>query len=580
MDSPLTHCEPSSISEIEVVTGPYALTWGAGNMSAIRAETHGSAEPTLKKLQGRFETGYDSNIGAAEATGSIFGNVGRLSYRVSGSWRTGGDYTSGDGAVVPADFTSSGGTGKFGLMLSECSRLSVSSGYQEQHDIDYPGRMMDAEFFKTLHVKGGWHYDQGPADEGRLRSFEAVAYLNDVTHRMNNDNKPTAKPDVDRTPPFAIDAESNMTSAVWGGRAAALFDFGKTLEIETGADIYASNRDGRRLIKRRDSGVVTSDDIVWPNAWIIDTGIFTRARRAIGKASTSAAIRLDRVKADPDSLGEFYVQNVVGGYEANETNLSGAASVSIPVAMNWTVSMGIGSVVRTADVNERYSNRFHSTKMQVTAEFMGNPRLKPERSTQLDLWVRTDHERVSGSINGYARRIDNYITVEATDLSPRMPSNPYAVYRYVNGEAEFIGLDGSFEASLSRTLMLGVDGAYTRATDLAHDEPVLGIPPLELGSSLRWTHPGARKHYVSGAMNWADRQDRVAETKGEKPTDGHTTFDLKVGWIAATGVELRGGVLNVTDANTVNHLNTRNPFTKEQVPEPGRVFFVELSYSL
>ncbi|HKK08390.1 MAG TPA: carboxypeptidase regulatory-like domain-containing protein, partial [Gemmatimonadota bacterium] len=39
MDSPLTHVDPSAIGSIDVVKGPYALTWGAGNLAAVRVET-------------------------------------------------------------------------------------------------------------------------------------------------------------------------------------------------------------------------------------------------------------------------------------------------------------------------------------------------------------------------------------------------------------------------------------------------------------------------------------------------------------------------------------------------------------
>ena len=39
MDAALTHVDPSAIGSLEVVKGPYALTWGPGNLTAIRAAT-------------------------------------------------------------------------------------------------------------------------------------------------------------------------------------------------------------------------------------------------------------------------------------------------------------------------------------------------------------------------------------------------------------------------------------------------------------------------------------------------------------------------------------------------------------
>jgi iron complex outermembrane receptor protein len=44
-------------------------------------------------------------------------------------------------------------------------------------------------------------------------------------------------------------------------------------------------------------------------------------------------------------------------------------------------------------------------------------------------------------------------------------------------------------------------------------------------------------------------------------------------------VTLCGGVLNVFDEFYWNHLNARNPFTTQPVPEPGRVAFVDVSWA-
>lgn len=63
-------------------------------------------------------------------------------------------------------------------------------------------------------------------------------------------------------------------------------------------------------------------------------------------------------------------------------------------------------------------------------------------------------------------------------------------------------------------------------------------------------------------------------------TPGYQTADLRAGVGLPNGVTLRGGVLNVFDEYYYDHLNARNPFAlpdRLPVPEPGRVFFVDLS---
>jgi iron complex outermembrane receptor protein len=64
MDSPLAHIDPSAVQSIEVVKGPYALTWGAGNLSAIRVETPSLDAIAERTIKGRLTSGYDANYGA------------------------------------------------------------------------------------------------------------------------------------------------------------------------------------------------------------------------------------------------------------------------------------------------------------------------------------------------------------------------------------------------------------------------------------------------------------------------------------------------------------------------------------
>lgn len=73
------------------------------------------------------------------------------------------------------------------------------------------------------------------------------------------------------------------------------------------------------------------------------------------------------------------------------------------------------------------------------------------------------------------------------------------------------------------------------------------------------------------------RQNRVATSRGELPTDAYATVNLRAGVRLPAGVELSGGVLNLLDEDYVHHLNSKNPFTGQPIPEPGRVIFGTLS---
>ena len=78
---------------------------------------------------------------------------------------SGGDYADGNGDVVPGDYDSYDTRWSLGGRLNERTLIEYSGGHQQQSDLDYPGRILDATFFQTrshpAHDGGGaW---DGPA---------------------------------------------------------------------------------------------------------------------------------------------------------------------------------------------------------------------------------------------------------------------------------------------------------------------------------------------------------------------------------------------------------------------------------
>ncbi|MFB6273533.1 MAG: carboxypeptidase regulatory-like domain-containing protein, partial [Salinibacter sp.] len=189
MDSPLSHTGPSTIQSIEVAKGPYALTWGGGQLSAIRVETNSLFNvPRGEPLSGQLQTGYDSNVASYDVTGTASGRSGAFAYRVDGAYRQGNDYETGNGTSVPANFLNREFRAKVGYELDDNQRLTAGGGYQQQDDVDYPGRLLNAQFFKTGRARLGYEYASG---DGLVRSVKAKAYGYQTLHTMNNEGKVT-----------------------------------------------------------------------------------------------------------------------------------------------------------------------------------------------------------------------------------------------------------------------------------------------------------------------------------------------------------------------------------------------------
>jgi iron complex outermembrane receptor protein len=566
MDAPLTHVDALAFRELQVVKGPYALSWGSGSLSAIRASTQPLPPKRSGPLHGSLTAGYDSNVNGAETSAGLVGRSGALSYWGFGAYRQGEDYNDGDGNLVQGDYTSWEGRGKLGFQLAERSSLVVAGGYQDQGPIDYPGRILDAEYFRTWN--GSAEYSLA-ASEGSFRGLDVNAYYNSVDHGMNNENKPSAG---------MLNVRVLTSTRVAGGRAAALFQSGGW-ELEAGGDMYSANRDGDREIRSAETGMLMLADTVWPDVTTNAGGFFLRGDRAFsGLLDFSATARLDLAGSRAGRPSDWFTENVSDRTSTTSTDFSGAATLGVHLSRNWMLFAGAGSAVRTPDASELFADRFPASKGQLSAEFVGNPDLDPERSTQFDLGFDGSYSVLNLQGNVFVRNVADYITLQATDLEKKLPMSPDVVYQYVNGEAFFWGLEAAAGILLSRSWTLNLRTDYLWGEDRFLDEPAFGVMPWRGSAGIRYDMPN-RRFNGEAILRVAGEQNRVATSRGETPTDGWVSGDLRFGWNITDMWLLRFGVQNVADRLVINHLNSKNPFTGEQIAEPGRIVYVNLGFS-
>lgn len=584
MDSPMSHVDPSTIASVNVVKGPYALTWGPGNMSAVRVEQRGE-DPPRTPITGTVRAGYDTNLGATETTAFAMGRQGRWFYSANGAWRQGDDYESGGGEPVPADFESADGRGRIGVELSDHSTLSINGSYQKQEDLDYPGRLLNATFFET--GMGQVTYSFTP-ETGRLQSLDLQVGGQQTLHEMDNEGKPTYRAGPNR-PPLRIGVQSEIQNV--SGRAAADLSLGTDWDVTVGGDALYTYRDAVRTLEavtadgarvvppfyKTEDGRVRNQ--AWPGVTMAQQGGFVKVRRPVGTAVTlTATARLDHMRSDADTPLQPFLDNT-GTTEADmdqhDTRLSGALTASVPLAEGWSLSLGAGSVVRPPTALERYSHQFPANKSQTSAEFLGTSTLEPERSTQADLWLEGTGERWSLSVNGFARHLDDYITFAPTDVQPILPLSPPTVFRYTNGTANFFGGEVSAAVSPAERVTLRASGSSLWGRDETLGEPAFGVAPMSATLGAQWrptvTLPPVSGVTLEGAVDLVAAQDRVAGARGETSTDGYATVDLRAGADLLGRLRLDVSVENLLDAAYVNHLNAKNPFSGAPLPEPGRV---------
>lgn len=578
MDSEISHVAIGSVQRLEVVKGPYALTWGSGTLSALRLQTW---QPEFRadgfRLQSRLAGGFGDNGNRLDSSAGVWGSGETLRFFVDLGHRQGDDYEAGDGSTIAGDYRSSEGRWRLGWQPSARWTLDYSGGYQEQQDLDFPGRLLDATYFysRSHAVDLMW--------QGSRRLVEAKVYSNYKDHLMNNDDKPTARDMAGRLPPFGLDVDLETSSDTRGGRAvwqAQLAD----LEVNVGTDYYHLRQDADRTIARRSNGLVIFRDIVWPDATMENLGVYGQVVHRGGRYSVSATLRGDRVDVEAGALSDFFLANVEAAgnnVQTDDSYLSAAVSSRFEVNRNWTLSAGVGRAVRSANILERFSDRFPSTRFQISAEMLGNPQLSPEESLQFDLGLQGTYGNFLINLSFFQRTIDDVITFVADSSIPRrLPLSPPQVYRYVNGKrAEYLGGELELRQRIDARWSWRGNVSWTEADDLELDEPMVGIAPAHGQAALRWTSGGGRL-WVDGMVNFAQRQDRVAVQRFEQVTPGWVTYDLAMEWQALDTLSLGLSVANLTDHAYARHLDSPNPFTGERILQAGRDVRLRLQWRM
>ena len=501
MDSEISHVDPARVGSLEVIKGPYALSECAGGLAAVLVRTEPVPVHDKMTFGGSVSTGYSFNGANRWGHTRFFAAGRRAGIGVRASGGKGGDYSAGArggaGPTIPGRFGEYQVGGKLRLNLTSKQELTFDSGLDTQQDLDYPGRLLDANHFITRSWNGAY-YLKDPASAIQSAAFRL--YLSKKSHRMNNDAKPTAMDMPGRVPPFGLAVSLPTESDTLGGAGRISFQPRSGWAIQTGFDFYDLAQQASRFISRRSNDRLLFRDNVWPDAHIRDQGFYLTAAKAGEDWGMAAAVRFDAVQAEAGRPSDFFRANTSGPMNRKEFNTSLSLTARRNLTEAVTVSGGLGRVVRTANVLERYSDRFPSTKFQVAAEFMGNPDIEPETSYQADLGLELRWAGMRLRGGGFYRRIQDFITVApAPGIRKRLPLSPPQVFRYLNGDhADFRGLDFSFRAPITDGLEFGIQGAYTLADDIEQslaaigvNEPVFGIPPFEVRSRLRYTGDSA-----------------------------------------------------------------------------------------
>ena len=299
----------------------------------------------------------------------------------------------------------------------------------------------------------------------------------------------------------------------------------------------------------------------------------------LGQVRLQAGGRYDIHRVSPDGVAD--VRGVPARTRTFQ-NVSGSVAALTEISRGWRVGVSLSRAFRAPSADELFSQGPH---LAAYTYEVGNPDLEAETGLGLDLFLRLDRPGISAEAATFWNEISDF----------SYPSNTgdqrgeLFIYRNINTDARFVGAELSLRWNVTGDLVLDSDVSWVRATNLALDEPLPLIPPVNGRATLRYDRD---RWFVEGGWRGAAEQDRVPTrpelpagsagycdqtAPGEPcrpvpgeflPTAGYGILNAGAGYRWFPGHQVHSVALrveNVTDAEYRNHLSR----IKELSPEPG-----------
>ncbi|MDJ0794674.1 MAG: TonB-dependent receptor [Woeseiaceae bacterium] len=276
-----------------------------------------------------------------------------------------------------------------------------------------------------------------------------------------------------------------------------------------------------------------------------------------------ASARIENVQIDAPGLP---------GYDDTAFGFSVGAIRAINDS--YTVAVNYALTERHPNAAELYSDGAHVAvqRIELGSVVQGLNLFSKEQSSNIDVTVRGENERIEWSVTAFLNDVSDYIVLQPTGLIDTEEDLP--IFEYAQTDARLYG----FEAE-ARIELLDTDSGHLHTrlfTDFVYGEDDKTGAYLPRLTPLRY---GIGLHYSNGGFSAAteatfhSEQDKVANN--ELPTDSYTLLSADVSYALGEPdvyIFLRG--TNLTDEEARQHASP----LKDLVPLPGRSFQLGLRF--
>ncbi len=330
------------------------------------------------------------------------------------------------------------------------------------------------------------------------------------------------------------------------------------------------------------------EEYLIPDHHLFDIGVFATAEWQYQKWHFSGGARFDNRHLKTTSLTEEGVLR----FEAlskNFTGITGSLGVVWNVTDRINLRLNAARGFRAPTVSELSSNGVHEGSIQYE---IGNPELKAEKSTQLDLGFDYTSHYVSLQASLFTNWINDYIFLA------RLPyeTDGYRTYQYREGDARLMGGEVSVDVHPINPLHFENAFSYVRGIQLDQPDEAKNLPMMpapKWTSDIRYEFPNfaknhCRRTFLAFGMEYNFRQNKFyAVDDTETATPSYALFNLSAGMdlhiFGHNCIELTFSCQNLFDKAYQPHLSrlkyvdTGSLTGKQGISAMGRNFCFKVS---
>ncbi|MBC7485190.1 MAG: TonB-dependent receptor [Cytophagaceae bacterium] len=548
-----------SVNKVEIYKGPASLRYGSDAMAGVINMLEAPTLP-VGKIRANVLANYQSNTGLFGESINLAGNIKGFVWDIRYSNKQAHAYRNKyDSYVYNSGYSESDGKAMVGinrnwgyshLTLSVFDlRLGIVEGSRDSTTGKFTKHVVDSAGEDSLAIASDQElkaYNIFPIIHQRVRHYKAV-----------------------------LDNQIALGAGLLGVRIGYQQNFRQEANDITIGDVYNNsfylrtlNYDIRYVFAEKNNfelsvganGMQQKSEnrgtvYLIPAYNLFDLGLFAIAKKRFDKLSVSAGVRYDNrlllakdlyidssgVKvnnADGNSVHRFYA------YNSNFAGVSASVGATYDFTRNIYAKLNLSRGYRAPNIAESGSNGIHDGTPFYE---IGDAKLKPESSLQIDATVGVNTENYSVEVNAFANQINHYIFAEKlastsggdsirTDLVAGM-SGP--TFKYVSGDAVLSGGEAVLDIHPSAINGMHFKNAFSMVNAIQKKQGdstkyLPYTPPYKFQSELKYVFSKVsnvfKNLYVKVGVDYYFQQNKIYyKFDNETVTPSYTLVNAGIG---------------------------------------------------